>query len=67
MLLGVWFIIGLILAISGVFITASDYDLEIKDCSFDCEVLGTGLSIIGGLLAGAMLFALGVRWLSTPL
>ena len=63
MLLWFWFIIGLIMTILGLFMISSDYDLEIKGCSFDGEVLGTGLSIIGGLLAGAMLFALGVRWL----
>lgn len=57
------FLIGFIITILGVFIAASDIDLEIKGCSFDNEVLGGGLIAIGGVLAVSMLFALGVSWL----
>lgn len=59
------FLIGFIIAILGIFISASDIDLEIKDYSFDNDILGAGLTAIGGVLAIVMLFALGINWLVT--
>ena len=58
-----WFVIGLIITICGAFIAASDIDVEIKCYSFDQEILGECLLLIGGLLSCSMLLGLGIRWL----
>ena len=59
------FVIGFLMAILGVFIMASDYDIEIKERSFDDEMLGGGLLAIGGVLAVLMLSALGISWVAS--
>jgi hypothetical protein len=57
-----WFIIGFALVILGAFGVAYDDYITIKGYEFDSEVLGTGLMVIGGVLAGVMLLALGINW-----
>lgn len=64
MLTSVLLVVGFIFLIAGIFIMASDWDIEIKNISFDSEILGQGLTITGGGLAFLMLFAKGVAWMS---
>lgn len=59
------FMVGLFLAILGSFIMASDYDVEIKEYSFDSEILGGCLLGIGSVLAVLMLIGLGVSWVAS--
>lgn len=62
MLLWFWFIIGLFLTILGAFVWSYKHNLIIKDFIFDGEILGKCLLVIGAVLAGIMLFAIGIRW-----
>lgn len=57
-----WFIIGFALLVLGAFVMAYNDDVTIKGYEFDSEVLGACLMIIGGILTGVMLFALGINW-----
>ena len=59
------FMVGLFLAILGSFIMASDYDIEIKEYSFDSDTLGACLLGIGSVLAVLMLVGIGIAWLNT--
>lgn len=64
MLTSVLLVVGFIFLIAGILIMASDWDIEIKNISFDSDILGQGLTITGGVLAFLMLFAKGVVWMS---
>ena len=57
------FAFGLICLFAGILILASDMDIDIKNISFDSDILGQGLTITGGILTFLMLFAKGVAWL----
>ena len=61
-MLWLWFVTGFIMAILGPFLVAYDDYIKIKDYEFDSEILGICFLIIGGLLAGIMLLALGINW-----
>ena len=60
-----WFllILGFICLFAGIFILASDMDIDIKGISFDSTLLGQGLATTGGVLTLLMLFAKGAAWL----
>ena len=60
-----WFIIGFIMTICGaVLFSYNDY-IEICGLDFDAEDLGVCMMITGGVLAGVMLFGLGIGWMVT--
>ena len=65
MLTWIWFVFGLICLFAGIFIVASDVDINIKNISFDNDILGYGFAITGGALAFLMLFAKGVAWMAS--
>lgn len=58
-----WFIVGFALTILGAFGLAYDDYIKIMEHEFDSVMLGMCFLVIGGILAGVMLFALGVNWL----
>ena len=61
-----WFVIGFVMGIIGVFISAYDkYTLTIKGITFDTDVLGLGMGAVGFILAFLMLLAKGVAWLAS--
>lgn len=57
-----WFIVGFALAILGAFGLAYDDYIKIMEREFDSVMLGMCFLIIGGILAGVMLLALGINW-----
>lgn len=61
-MLWLWFMIGLALTILGAFALVHDNFIKIKGYELDTEILGTCFLTIGGILAGAMLLALGINW-----
>ena len=60
-----WFVVGLILTICGIFVTAADYYLEFFGVEFDNEIIGVGLTCVGAVLAILMLMGLGINWVYT--
>lgn len=59
-----WFTIGFIITLCGVVLFAYGDDIKICNLDFDSDILGSALIVIGGALAGIMLFGLGINWMA---
>jgi hypothetical protein len=59
--------IGFAMTIIGIFMIAADgggcYYITIKNVQFDCESLGWGLVVVGGILAALMILGNGICWI----
>ena len=64
MLTSVLLVVGFIFLITGILLMASNYDIKIKNIRFDCDTLGLGLTVTGGMLVFLMLFAKGFAWMT---
>ena len=59
------FIIGCMMVVCGIVLIAYGNYVEIKGLMFDSEILGNGLTALGGVMVAIMLFALLVSYIST--